>query len=67
MAGADYYSCDVCGRKAVYDADWYDRTLADDETTEIVGIKIICKTCMVTHEVIVIEKQASEIAQGLTK
>jgi len=49
MAGADYYRCDVCNGKALYDADMYERW-------EDVDVKIICIKCKATHEVIVQEK-----------
>jgi len=40
MAMSDYYLCDECGQKAVYDADWYDRA----EKSEA-DICIVCKAC----------------------
>lgn len=40
MAMADYYLCDQCGGKAIYDAHWYD----DAERSEA-DICIVCRTC----------------------
>jgi hypothetical protein len=58
MASADYYLCDVCGRKAIYDADWYYR---QEDAGEI---KIICKTCAETHQ-IVIQPRAQSSSEGV--
>lgn len=54
MAGADYYSCDVCRGKTFYDANLdYD----DDNNLAGVGdIAVICESCAKTHSVIIVEK-----------
>ncbi len=55
MAGADYYSCDVCHDKTFYDAelDWEDDV---DKPFLPVGagqMKVICPKCAKTYEVVV--------------
>lgn len=57
MAGADYYSCDVCGNKTVYDADIYDRW----EDPRVGAMIIICSKCSETHEVVIHEKVTPNI------
>ncbi len=49
MAGADYYSCDVCGSKTFYDAnlDWRDGTREtgwEDWLPNVGAMKVICKS-----------------------
>ncbi len=59
MALADYYLCDVCERKAFYDANITDprycATWDPEEAAETdpIGIKAICSDCNKTHEIIV--------------
>lgn len=50
MALADYYLCDICEQKAIYDADMYHRW--DDAG----DMAIICKSCAEKHEVVVVPK-----------
>lgn len=50
MALSDYYLCDVCEGKALYDADIPDRWEQAGE------VKIICKNCARTHRVMVMPK-----------
>ena len=50
MALADYYLCDICERKAIYDADIHERW------AEAGDVKIICKKCAETHAVVVLMK-----------
>ena len=47
MAGSDYYSCDVCGGKTIYDGDMYPRW------ADAGSVKIICLECAKTHEIVV--------------
>ena len=49
MAMSDYYLCDVCNRKAIYDADIYERW------DEAGAMAIICKGCAKSHAVRVIK------------
>lgn len=49
MAMADYYLCDVCGGKAIYDADI-------DERWDGHEMAILCKACSLTHEVKVVPR-----------
>lgn len=53
MAAIDYKLCDICTRKVIYDADFYERW-------EHAGaVKVICKGCAETHEVIIRPKSNS--------
>jgi len=59
MAGADYYSCDVCGAKTFYDAtlDYSHDTLRGGYYLERVGdMKCICEECAKTHVVMIMDK-----------
>lgn len=50
MAAADYYSCDLCGRKTFYDAN-----LPYDEEGDLPGVGVlvcICTDCAKTHSVL---------------
>jgi hypothetical protein len=54
MAGCDYYSCDICGKKTFYDAN-----LNYDEENKLIGvgyIKVICIECAKTNKVIIINE-----------
>lgn len=64
MAGADYYSCDVCGAKTFYDAplDYRDPEDADDLITEnprthhpwpigVGDMAALCVGCAKTHRI----------------
>ena len=58
MALIDYYTCDVCGNKTLYDADIAYRW-------ELVGdMKIICRKCAETHEVMVREKLTPRLKES---
>lgn len=50
MALADYYRCDICEGKAIYDADIYERWERAGD------MAIICKSCAESHEVVVVPK-----------
>lgn len=56
MASADYLLCLECGRKAVYDADWYDRVDPDQGGVDGEGwkgqIEALCVGCAATVELI---------------
>lgn len=54
MAYADYYHCDICDSKAFYDAqiDW--------DETRIGDMKVICKKCAESHDVVVMQKVSLE-------
>jgi hypothetical protein len=56
MAMADYYLCDRCQRKAIYDADIFDRW------DQAGSIAIICKECAADH-VCVVMKRASPVKE----
>lgn len=67
MAGADYYSCDVCGCKTFYDANLdYDPPIENrNPETEhawpngnVGDMAVICKECAKTH-VIQIDKRTA--------
>ncbi len=48
MAGADYYSCDKCGRKTYYDAEVdYDG---------LGSMAALCEDCDKTHAAIIVER-----------
>lgn len=82
MALADYRLCDVCERKAFYDANLnYDFEKADDEQSTVrqcgepVAYRldylgdwvVLCEECAKTHEVIVIPRSAAPSPDGLAK
>lgn len=72
MAGADYYSCDMCGSKTFYDADVPYRGGREGKKTnpaKKVGdipvelwplgvgyMKVLCKDCAETYKVIIQRK-----------
>ncbi len=57
MAGADYYSCDVCGFKTFYDAELsYEKNGNHNPKTghmwpngNVGDMAVICKECSKTH------------------
>ena len=62
MALADYRLCDICSRKAFYDADLeYERDDADHPAVRgehytlgyLGDWKVICRDCAKTHEVVI--------------
>lgn len=57
MAMCDYKLCDLCGRKAFYDADirdaHYVATYDSSEAEKPVGIAVLCADCNLTHEAII--------------
>jgi len=57
MAGADYYSCDVCHGKTFYDCALdYQRTESGEFLPYGAGqMKVICCICIGTHEIVVRE------------
>lgn len=62
MAMADYYKCDVCGGKSLYDAN-----IATDDDGNYYGvgdIAVLCKECATSHKVVV--QGGSIAAQGAT-
>ncbi len=68
MAASDYYSCDVCGGKAFYDANLgYDFDNEKPCVSYGCGMKlgyvgdmaVICDNCAKTHEVKVIPRIAA--------
>ena len=67
MAGADYYSCDICSNKTFYDAAlYYDFSGGlENENPETkqpwpagnVGwMVVLCKSCSKTHKVVITEQ-----------
>ena len=62
MALSDYRLCDVCGSKAFYDAqlnyamDKIDRN-GDPKLERVGDIKVICDSCVNTHEIVIDRKQ----------
>jgi len=61
MAAADYRLCDVCNRKAFYDANLnydYDKRDANGEPSlDYLGAwAVICTDCAKTHEVKIVER-----------
>lgn len=61
MASADYKLCDVCNRKAFYDATIQDMAyLATYDKSIIsvkpIGIKVLCGDCAETHDINIIER-----------
>ena len=53
MAGADYYSCDKCGRKTFYDAEVnYDG---------LGSMAALCEDCDKTHAAIIVERSQEAI------
>lgn len=62
MAAADYYSCDVCGRKTFYDADLEYTSSPPDYEPVLPGVgamKVICTSCADSHEVVIVPRPAS--------
>ena len=63
MAISDYHLCDVCGRKAFYDADigdpHYIATYSPEEADgfDPIGIAVLCSTCAKTHDAIIVPKE----------
>lgn len=60
VASADYYLCDVCGKKTFYDAPLsYDDNNGNPEINkrwpdgDVGDMAVICKECSKTHTVIV--------------
>ena len=54
MALSDYYLCDICGEKVIYDADMFERwDCAGD-------ISIICKECAKTHKIVIVPDEQKE-------
>lgn len=67
MAGGDYYSCDVCHGKTFYDSELDYQELDVDPWFFLPGVgemKVICKKCAESHEVIVIRKVPTDTQQG---
>lgn len=72
MAGADYWSCDVCGSKTFYDAeldygnDPYHICREDGAMLPFGAgdMAAICPSCTKTHEVVVREKAIGKEVQG---
>jgi hypothetical protein len=62
MASADYQLCDVCDRKAFYDADisdpHYVATYDPLSNFEPIGIAVLCSECNKTHEILVQPRDA---------
>ena len=65
MAGADYYSCDVCGAKTFYDADLSYGDFQYNENPlnrhpwpdgDVGFMVVLCKKCSLTHKVVIIER-----------
>ena len=64
MAGADYYSCDICGRKTFYDSDLnYDRGENENPETHhlwpdgnVGWMVVICKDCATGCDVLIKSK-----------
>jgi hypothetical protein len=51
MAGADYYSCDICGCKTFYDAQLdYDD---NGDLPRVGDMKVLCNECAETHRVVI--------------
>ena len=71
MAGADYYSCDVCGCKTFYDANIAYSQYEDENMNpnsghiwpdgDVGDMLVICKECAKTHKIALITKDKSEI------
>lgn len=62
MAGADYYSCDKCGRKTFYDV-----VVCDQYESRVGQMIVICPDCVKTHEVVLhkrTEKSRKEYAKA---
>ena len=64
MAMADYYLCDVCGRKTFYDAElYYEMDNGNNWFLHGVGdMKVICEDCAKTNR-IVIEEYVPEVKE----
>jgi hypothetical protein len=62
MALVDYKLCDLCGRKAFYDANiedfryvaTYDPKVA--KSFAPIGIAVLCHECNLTHEVVIVPR-----------
>lgn len=71
MAYADYRLCDVCGGKTFYDAnlDYHQPDAEHPAEWRLPGVgsmKVICKKCAETHEVVVRPRgAASELYDAL--
>lgn len=61
MAGADYYSCDVCGGKTFYDATLYEYASDAGPYDKCVGAMVVlCLACAKTHNVVIQKKRRGE-------
>jgi len=62
MAASDYYLCDVCGKKAFYDANL---DYNSDGSLGYVGeMAVICTECAKTHDIkIVAQHEAEPVAE----
>jgi|DEB0MinimDraft_4_1074332.scaffolds.fasta_scaffold06662_3 hypothetical protein len=71
MAKADYYSCDLCGGKAFYDANIQDTRypyciFTDDDRRPVCDMQVLCVKCSETHEVIV-QEQSKNVLRRMQK
>jgi hypothetical protein len=62
MAGADYYSCDICGAKTFYgsDLDWREGDKENDYNMFLPGVGemvVICKKCSAVYEIKLVPKR----------
>lgn len=55
MAGADYYSCDGCGRRTFYDAG-----IAESYPDRVGQMIVICPDCAKTMKVVLQKKTKNE-------
>lgn len=64
MAGADYYSCDICGNKTFYDADLYAGCVTNSNTETdhpwpdgyVGGMAVICIDCAKEYKIEIVKK-----------
>jgi hypothetical protein len=65
MAGADYRSCDICGKKTYYDAmlGW-DFKEYPEHGLRLGDWKVICIECAKTHEVVIVSRTPSEAGES---
>lgn len=55
MAGADYKSCDVCGRKTFYDAELsYNFDAYPKHGLRLGDWKVICEECAKSHRCVIV-------------
>jgi hypothetical protein len=60
MAGSDYYLCDVCGRKAFYDAElnyqWGNKS-GDPVLDNVGSMIVLCNICSEVYRITLVRRE----------